>query len=368
VANSEHLRRLKRGVDFWNQWRKGNMSVLPELSGAELSLRNLAGINLDGADLTRGNLSRAALNKATFRNAKLNRADMLNARLVDANCFGASLSSANLSGADLSGANLGHAELFGANLTGAILTNTDFNQAKVGVTIFGNVDLSQARNLGTLRHRGPSTVGVDTLYHFGGETPERVLRRGGLPISFLRGCGLPETLIDYLPSPFNEAVQFCSCFISYSHSDKPFARRLYDGLQGRGIRCWLDEHQMLPGHDIYEEVDRGIKFWDKVLLCASQHSLTSWWVDDEISRAFDKEQRLMREREEKVLALIPLNLDGYLFSGKWKSAKRNQVKQRLAADFTGWQADSGKFAREFERVVKALRTDSGREEPPTSKL
>jgi hypothetical protein len=29
--------------------------------------------------------------------------------------------------------------------------------------------------------------------------------------------------------------------------DKLFARRLHDTLQGRGIRCWLDEKQMLPG-------------------------------------------------------------------------------------------------------------------------
>ena len=42
---------------------------------------------------------------------------------------------------------------------------------------------------------------------------------------------------------------------------------LHDALQERGVRCWLDEKQMLPGDDIYEQVDRGIRLWDKVLLC-----------------------------------------------------------------------------------------------------
>ena len=48
----------------------------------------------------------------------------------------------------------------------------------------------------------------------------------------------------------------------YAHEDKLFARRLHDALQGRGVRCWLDEKQMLPGDDIYEQVDRGIRLWE----------------------------------------------------------------------------------------------------------
>ena len=43
--------------------------------------------------------------------------------------------------------------------------------------------------------------------------------------------------------------EFYACFISYNHTDKSFARRLHDQLQRRGIRYWLDEHQLLAaGH------------------------------------------------------------------------------------------------------------------------
>lgn len=44
-----------------------------------------------------------------------------------------------------------------------------------------------------------------------------------------------------------------------SHTDKAFAGLPHDWLQGQGIRCWLDKHQLLPGNDLHEGIDRGIR-------------------------------------------------------------------------------------------------------------
>jgi len=97
------------------------------------------------------------------------------------------------------------------------------------------------------------------------------------------------------PSRSDEAVvQFYSCFISYSHTDQPFAFRLHNTIEGCGVRCWLDVKQLLPGDPI-DTVFEVIRRWDKVLLCCSEQALNSWWVDNEIRAVLEKEEQLSKQ-------------------------------------------------------------------------
>jgi len=339
MANPEHLEKLAQGVESFNEWKRVNYKIVMDLS------------------------------RTSFVGAKLAKVDLRKTYLQEANFSGADLRQADLSGADLSFVDFSYADLREADLCDAFLPRAIFSGAKVSgalfhnafieSTVFTEMELHEAVWLEEAVHNGPSEISISTIYRSEGKIPD----------AFLRGCGVPEDFITYMRSLTVTALDFYSCFISYSHADKSFAHRLHDALQGRGIRCWLDEHQMLPGDDIFEQIDTGIKLWDKVLLCCSKDSLTSWWVDNEVNTAFEKEQQLMKQRGRKSLALIPLNIDGYMFGGDWKSGKASQVKSRLAADFTGWETDNQKFEQQFELLVKALRADAGgRDTPPVPKI
>src|SRR2546430_525487 len=168
MANEEHLKILKQGVEQWNKWRLEN-ATRPDLGGAELFNANLSGTNLSRADLSGANLSGANLSGANLSGANLNDASLSDANLLRANLSKAKLRGAILADVDLRGANLTSADLTDADLSRTGLVETDFTSATItGCRTYGasawNVTL-----VGTVQHNlvitkeGEPVVTVDDL-------------------------------------------------------------------------------------------------------------------------------------------------------------------------------------------------------------
>ena len=291
MANPEHRALILQRYD-WNKWRAEHPDIIPDLSnidlseagfsGLDLSKANLYRISLAGGDLHMANLSGANLNEADlfeadftgadFRAAHLTKAYLYGSSLNEARLYEANLTMANLQGANLQGANLQRANLVKANLSGANLTLADLSQATLLETNFGAANLQDAKGLAECDFRGPCVLDIVAIQ-----------RSGMLPVPFLRGCGLPDSYIEYLPSLLNQAVQFYSCFISYSTKDQEFAERLYADLQARGVRCWFAPHDIQGGRKIHEQIGAAIRVYDKLLLILSDASMNNSWVKTEIA-------------------------------------------------------------------------------------
>ena len=349
MANSEHLNILKQGVEAWNKWRDENRDERPDLSGVDLSGSKFSGANFSNTNFNKARLNQWSVDDCDFSESNLTEivaqaSYWRNARFRGAHISG-DLVLSTMYVADFSGASVQRCGLITAELRFLRLNRTKFapylSRTVINSWTIIASDLSgMPLHSGSAEHEYPSNIDIETLQRTASGLKEHTERISAFN-KFFQESGLPDEIIKVFDSwarPSStitdvtpEEENYYSCFISYSHSDRTFARGIHEGLTEHGIHCWLDEHQILPGDDIYDMVDQGINQWDKILLCCSQNSLNSPWVDRELDKALQKEEKLWRERGRKVLAIIPLDLDGFLF--EWNSGKSSILKSRLAADF-----------------------------------
>lgn len=349
-----------------------------DLHGADLHGANLHGANLGGADLQKANLSGANLSEADLhmahlsdghlRGANLIGANLMWANLIGADLDGAHVRNANLSetllcGATLRAADLNHAKLAGAclsganlrdaNLHGADLRDVNFHGTHIGSTGFGDVDLSAAKALETVRHTGPSTVGVDTLFKSQGKIPE----------VFLRGCGVPDELIACLPSLLGsqQAVRLYACFISYSQPDADFAQRLYSRMREEQLRVWYAPEDPKGGRRVPEQIAEAIRVHDKVLPVFSEHSMASPWLAAEIDHARRREVR------EGKRILFPIGLVPPDDIRRWECADADtgkdlgrEIREYFIPDFSNWQNHDA-FEAAFARLLEDLHAEAARD-------
>ena len=341
MANDEHVRILKKGVRAWNEWRTKHAEIEPDFRNADLTSMDFSVqyetasevthfVNYIGADLREARLSGADLSKTKLRNV-------------------------DFRGADLSGANLSGTSLWFASFNDTLLRDADLSGSSTLHTNFLNTDLSTARGLDSIVHLAASNVDINTLYRSVGKISKE----------FLRGCGVPEDFIAFIPSHFDlkQAIQFYSCFISYSTRDEEFARRLYSRMRDENLRVWFAPEDIKGGEKLYEQVERAIQLHDRLLLVISEHSIQSEWVMTEIRKARKVEV------EKKRRKLFPIRLVDFETIKQWVCFDADtskdiavEVREYFIPDFSNWK-DHDSFEASFERLLHDLMAEEMRAGP-----
>lgn len=335
MANEEHLAILRRGTQEWNEWRNRNLDVKPDLIKAQLPGADLRAANLNSATLIGANMAGADLQLANLNVAYLDGADLRGANLKATDLTGARLVETDLDGANLEFTNFCMANLDGANVAGASMVFTSIV----------DVDLSAVKGLDSVRHLGPSSIGIDTIYKSKGKIPE----------VFLRGAGVPEEFITYMKSLVANPIEFYSCFISYSTKDQEFAERLHADLQNKNVRCWFAPHDVQGGKKLHEQIDEAIRVHEKVLLILSADSMNSEWVKTEIRKARKREVR------EKKPVLFPVKLVAFEAIRDWECFDADtgkdsaaEIREYFIPDFSEWKQHD-KYKKAFQRLLGDLK-------------
>ena len=116
MANPEHLRIMRQGTAAWNEWRRLNPGLRPDLTGADFSgLKMWTGPSPDPDPL---------LGRMDLRGADFSACDLAHADFEKQDLSGATLRGANLALANLEGAKLLESVLSGTILEGAVYSDS----------------------------------------------------------------------------------------------------------------------------------------------------------------------------------------------------------------------------------------------------
>lgn len=146
----------------------------------------------------------------------------------------------------------------------------------------------------------------------------------------------------------DNAIEYYSAFISYSSKDEDFARHLYNDLQVNNVRCWFAPEDLKIGDKFRERIDESIRLYDKLLVILSEHSVASDWVEDEVTRALDRERQ-----QAGRLVLFPIRLDDAVLTAQPAWASGIRLKRHIG-DFSRWK-DHDAYQTAFTRLLRDLK-------------
>ncbi|WNG13620.1 toll/interleukin-1 receptor domain-containing protein [Cystobacter fuscus] len=117
-------------------------------------------------------------------------------------------------------------------------------------------------------------------------------------------------------------------FLSHSHNDKPFARRLAADLRNAGHSVWIDEAEINIGDSLIGKIRAGLDQVDYVAAILSATSVKSTWVEKELEIASN------REIDEKRVVVLPLLIDNVELPGFLRGKLYGDFRDKSAYEQT----------------------------------
>jgi len=107
------------------------------------------------------------------------------------------------------------------------------------------------------------------------------------------GLGERINVRDLLDGVQVTAPQNADVFISYSHKDKAFVKKLAGRLSKDGSKVWWDFDSLKGGQDWQNEIEKGIRQCKYFLVVLTPDAVASEWVANEIAYAQQKGKRII---------------------------------------------------------------------------
>jgi uncharacterized protein YjbI with pentapeptide repeats len=356
MADRGAVRAARLGTDALQEWQVDHGPLL-DLSWADLHECDLRWMNFAGANLRGASFEGALLTGAYFGPAEFSaKPPHVTPRdtpidLENTSFVGATLLATTFNYPMIRGANFERAYLGLANFRNVTFTENSFEAAELLNTTFAACSMNGICGLDRAIHLGPSHLDVFTLQ----QSP-------ALTHAFLRQTGIPDTIVDYLPSLIesSQAIRFHSCFLSHSSDDKAFCDLLYATLVRAGVRVWYAPEDVRGGERLVPQLTKAINLHDKVIIVLSASSIGSQWVANEIKWARRRQESSGRQ------ALFPLSLVSFDVLRDWELIDADtgvdlaaEVRSYFVPDFSRWQVNSS-FEQSVERLLRDLRANEVR--------
>jgi len=239
-CKEELLAKLTEGVDTWNQWRRENPEIEPDLSSTDIFSKVWPhlGSNLSGVNFRQTNLSGSGLSRLNLSGAQMNDANLSAANFTESILEQANLANSDLTNAVLAGAQLLKADLRDANLKGAKLDNADLRQCTAsGVKLAGCV--LRRTNLRNAGLRGANLEGakLEEVDLYDADLRDANLRNADLSNAKTSGLRFPGADLNgaTLPDTISKLYEKLGSVSDISDS----AQKLFIGLLAGCLYCWL---------------------------------------------------------------------------------------------------------------------------------